>query len=274
MTRAEKRAAALRAITAHPTASNREIGRIIGVDGKTVTALRNSVIPHSAEIHQPAEIQIPHPEPETPQCGNSNSAAASGPYSAESETPQPAENEKISQIPHFTTPLDAITAQVPRAKWHAIGMALVRGEAVPAEIKALVATLSTTDQEALGWALVKAFRAKVPKPPKAKKVNQRRLSVAVRARVIELRRAGQEFRDIADGLGIKPSTARGIVQREAPELVTREVRHYTDEQRAEVVRLRQQSLLHREIGEQVGLTDTQVKTICAAAGLATKREAR
>jgi hypothetical protein len=59
--RTEKRARVLHVIAAHPTASNREIGRLAGVDHKTVAALRRSggetEIPHSGGIK--ASRQIP-----------------------------------------------------------------------------------------------------------------------------------------------------------------------------------------------------------------------
>ena len=76
--RTEKRARVLHVIAAHPTASNREIGRLAGVDHKTVAALRRSggetEIPHSGGIK--ASRQIPRSpmngeisQPKTPQGG-------------------------------------------------------------------------------------------------------------------------------------------------------------------------------------------------------------
>jgi hypothetical protein len=80
-------------IAAHPEASDRKIGRLAGVDGKTVAALRKLG----------AEIETPH-TPQTPQRGIPHLAET--PHLAEIETPPPTRKPfaEAARAAEFETP--------------------------------------------------------------------------------------------------------------------------------------------------------------------------
>jgi molybdenum-dependent DNA-binding transcriptional regulator ModE len=128
ISRSEKRARVAQLIAAQPEASDRKIGRLAGVDGKTVAALRKlgaeietphtpqtpqRGIPHSTEIPHGAEIpqgqKLRSAEIKTPQRPNSFVEATPA---AKIETPQGIRAE----IAHYlaTAPVEEIAAQVPR----------------------------------------------------------------------------------------------------------------------------------------------------------------
>lgn len=269
ISRAEKQAAVLRAIAEHPGWSNRAIAKEIGVDHKTVGALRGG------------ETKIPQPSSKPVAWGNSPQQVPQNLTDGEYRKPEVLRGGEISDSPldeipqsptggeihKIPTLLDEITTSIPRDSWRETGLALAKGEPVPAEIEALVAELSDSEREELGLALIREFRKPPPRKPWKRSLGPPRQSALPRARVVELRRQGYLFPDIAALLDIPASSARAIVQADARDLLTRHPIRTTTEQRAEVIELRKSGLTYSEIAARTGLNIGTARSIAIAAGL-------
>ena len=234
--RTEKRARVLHVIAAHPTASNREIGRLAGVDHKTVAALRRSggetEIPHSGGIK--ASRQIPRSpmngeisQPKTPQGGrlkipHSNNLSRGG------EIRDPA-------AWLATAPTEEIAHRIPPERWLDLGWKLTRPEGfgalscefphiadldewlAQAPLETIAARVPAERRDNLGWNLVRL--AALPKPKKKKPgksvpgVNWRRKTTDEQRRdVIRLRALGVQYKEITRLTKVNRGTAQSIVK--------------------------------------------------------------
>lgn len=126
MTRAEKRKQIARLIAENPGASDRTIGKLAGVDGKTVAAVRKS----SAEIETPHPAEIP--QAKTPQCGKEarkfRIEFRSAENGAEIETPH------ADLVDLAKAPVDEIAAAIkalPEERRAALVQALLASEPKP-----------------------------------------------------------------------------------------------------------------------------------------------
>jgi DNA-binding NarL/FixJ family response regulator len=271
MTRAEKRAEVFALLRANPTRSNSEIAREVGVSHTAVATMRRDLESRNFESFNSAPETF-RPEDESFRSTGTGDETFNPEDIARAESFMQDKNlqPKVSGSEPAPTPLDEITTSIPRADWRETGLALAKGESVPAEIEALVAELADSEREALGLALIKRYREPPPKKPRKRSLNPRHQSESLRTRVIELRRQGHQFQDIAALLNIPPSSARAIIQHYARDLLVRHPMRTTAEQRDQVIELRKSGLLYSEIAARLGLNLGTVRSIGLAAGLSTR----
>jgi hypothetical protein len=201
----------LQVIVAHPTASNREIGRLAGVDHKTVAALRRSG--GEIEIPQGGEIKIPHSD-DLPAGEIPDSAAWLA-----------------------TAPTEEIAHRIPPERWLDLGWKLTRPEGFGARsceiphipdldewlaqmpLETIAAGVPAERRDDLGWTLVRLAALPKPKPKKKKPrksvpgVDWRRKTTDEQRRdVIRLRSLGVQYKDIARLTKVNRGTAQSIVK--------------------------------------------------------------
>jgi DNA-binding CsgD family transcriptional regulator len=257
MTRAEKRAEVFALFRENPDLSRRKIAKLAGISHAAVANMRKAfdaekLTPDMSEIDT-TEVDMHETEIDNPLVGKLTA-----------DKGLPTVNFSEVDIPSEPSLLDAITACIPRADWREMGLSLARGETLQAEIDAKIdariAELTAAEREEFGLALIKEYRKPLPKQkrPWSPVLQQ---SKHPRQRIVELRRQGLQYQDIAALLDIPPSSARAIIQSDARELLRRHPVKTTGEERAEVIRLHKSGLSYAEIAERTGRNVATVRSI-------------